>query len=304
MKRRDFIQSTAGTLAAAAAFTNTSEAAHHVKGKFDISIAAWSWNKMFRGERNFVNRPMSDQIDLCKAAGVTGLELVNQYFQSPTNRYLQGFKKKADDEGIKILLVMIDGETDMNSPELKDRKQAIIDHRKWIDIAATLGCHSVRCNAGYFSRNITPEESTKYAAESFSHLSEYAMQYNMNVIIENHGGLSSDPDWLVGLMKAVDMDNFGTLPDFGNFPHDGKLNYEIDIYDAVDKMMPYAKAVSAKCFDFGADGNETKIDFEKMMEIVFKHNYHGYVGVEYEGSRLNDIDGIAAAIKLLKKFQA
>ncbi len=303
MDRRHFIQTSGGALAATAAVANLSEGAHHVKGKFDISIAAWSWNKMFRGKNNFVNRPMADQIDLAKEAGVTGLELVNQYFQSPTNRYLNGFKKKADDEGIKILLVMIDGETDMNSPDLKDRKQAFIDHRKWVDIAAVLGCHSVRCNAGYFSGNISSEDSMKYAAESFSELSEYAMQYNMNVIIENHGGLSSDPEWLVGLMKMVDRNNFGTLPDFGNFPHDNH-QYKIDIYKAVDRMMPYAKAVSAKCFDFDEDGNEKFIDFEKMMEIVFKHNYHGYVGVEYEGGRLNDIEGVAACIKLLKRFQA
>lgn len=293
MKRRDFIQTTAGTIAAAATLTNTASA--EVKGKFDISIAAWSWHKMFFAG----DIKMTDQIDLCKKAGATGLELVNQFFPSPMNRYLKDFSKKANDEGIKVLLIMIDGETDMNSPELKDRKQAVIDHRKWVDIAAVLSCHSVRCNAGYFSQNITPEDSMKYAAESFSELSEYAMSSNMNVIIENHGGLSSDAKWLTGLMKMVDKSNFGTLPDFGNFPRD-----KVDIYEAVDMMMPYAKAVSAKCYDFGDDGNETTIDFEKMMGIVLKHNYHGHVGVEYEGSRLSELDGIDACIKLLKRFQA
>jgi sugar phosphate isomerase/epimerase len=297
MKRRDFIQTSAGTLAAAAMFTQTAKA--EVKGKFDISVAAWSWHKMFfSGEIKMI-----DQIDLTKKAGATGLEMVNQFFASPMNRYLQDLTKKADSEGIKLLLIMIDGETDMNSPELKTRNQAIIDHRKWIDIAAVLGCHSVRCNAGYFSENITPEDSMKYAAESFTTLSDYAMQYNMNVIIENHGGLSSDPDWLVGLMKAVGKSNFGTLPDFGNFPNDGKHNYSIDIYDAVNKMMPYAKAYSAKCFDFDENGNETKIDFGKMMEIAFNHNYNGFVGVEYEGNRLGELEGIDACVKLLQRFQ-
>lgn len=298
MKRRDFIQTTAGTMAAAAAFTNTAGA--EVKGKFDISIAAWSWNKMFFSG----DIKMTDQIDLCKKAGATGLELVNQFFPSPMNRYLKDFSKKAENEGIKVLLIMIDGETDMNSPELKDRKQAVIDHRKWVDIAAVLGCHSVRCNAGYFTENITAEDSMKYAAESFSELSEYAMSYNMNVIIENHGGLSSDAKWLTGLMKMVDKSNFGTLPDFGNFPSNREGKFQVDIYESVDMMMPFAKAVSAKCHDFGEDGNETRIDYAKMMEIVFKHNYHGFVGVEYEGSRLSELDGIDACIKLLKRFQA
>lgn len=292
MDRRRFIGISGGTLLAAAPALSARTAEVNVKGKFDISVAAWSWHKMFfAGEIT-----QMDQIQLTKEAGATGLELVNSFFPSPQYTYLNQFKKAAADEGIEILLIMCDGEGSMNEPDFKARRQAVINHRKWVDIAAVLGCHSIRCNAGY--ADVDPADGMKYAADCFYELCEYARSYGINVIIENHGGPSSDPDWLTGLMKMVGVDNFGTLPDFGNFPD------HIDRYGAVEAMMPYAKAVSAKCHDFGEDGNETRTDFARMMKIVFDAGYHGYVGVEYEGNRLGEKEGVKACVELLKRFQA
>ena len=292
MDRRKFIVTTGGAVLAPMAMAGAAgnqEGA--VKGKFKISIAAWTWHKMFeRGEIT-----MMDQIGLAKKAGGVGLELVNRFFPSPQYDYLKAFLKRAEDEGICILLIMCDDEGNMNDPDLKERNQSVINHRKWLDIAAVLGCHSIRCNVGY--ARVTPEEGLRNAAESFYDLCQYAKPYGLNVIIENHGGMSSDPEWLVSLMKTVGLDNFGTLPDFGNFS-EGQ-----DIYGAVKAMMPYAKAVSAKSYDFDAAGNETTIDYEKMIPIVLEAGYHEYLGVEFEGDRMSELDGADAGVKLLKRFQ-
>lgn len=295
MERRQFLQRAGSAALSAGAFLSMAErSSAEVKGKFDISVAAWSWNKMFFGGKI----KMTDQIRLAKEAGATGLELVNQFFPSPMYRYLEEFKKRAEDEGIKIVLIMCDGEGSMYSPDFRERRQAVINHKKWLDIGAVLGCHCIRCNAG--EGNVEPREALRNAADSFNELAAYARQYNMSVTIENHGGLSSDYKWLTALMKEVGVNNFGTLPDFGNF-YSEDPDYR---YAAVEAMMPYAKAVSAKCYDFGPDGKETKIDYERMMKLVFDYNYHGFVGVEYEGERLGEQEGTKACVDLLKTFQA
>lgn len=289
MERRDFLkQAGVAALAGSALMRGAAAAADK---KFQISIAAWSVHKAFYEN----GMKMIDQPAFCKSMGVHGLELVNSFFISPQHRYLMDFKKAADDNEVTILLIMCDGERDMASPDKAIRMGAAKDHHKWVDIAEVLGCHSIRCNSG--SGKPGDKEAVKRAAESFTELSDYAAQANINVIIENHGGLSSYPDDLVSLMKAVDKPNFGTLPDFGNFPD------EVDRYDAVQKMMPYAKAVSAKCHDFDEQGNETKTDYTKMMGIVLEAGYNGWVGIEYEGSRLSEPDGVKACIKLLERFQ-
>lgn len=286
------------TLAAASLMGLAPASQAAVKGKFEISVAAWSWHKMlFAGEVKQIDQPR-----LAREAGATGLELVNAFFPSPQYAYLQELNTVAASEGIKILLIMCDSEGSMYAPDIKERRQAVINHRKWLDIAAVLGCHSIRCNAGH--GEIPADEAMKNAADSFFELSTYARQYGLNVTIENHGGLSSDPEWLVGLMKMVGLDNFGTLPDFGNFSRDSEGKHTIDIYEAVKAMMPYAKAVSAKTYDFDENGNETQVDFAKMMQVVFDAGYHGYVGVEYEGSRLSELDGIKATVELLKRYKA
>ena len=292
MNRRDFLQ-TAGTVGAVIAAAPGIQTAFAATGKkkYEISMAAWSVHKMFfAGEITQIQMP-----DLCKDLGIGGLELVNSFFPSPQYEYLKDLKKHAEDCGVKILLIMCDSEGTMDHEDKKERMQAVKNLHKWVDIAAVLGCHSIRCNSGHGKPG--DMEAVKRAAESFSALVEYGKSNGINIIIENHGGFSSDPKSLIALMEMVNDDCFGTLPDFGNFPK------ETDKYDAVDKMMPYAKAVSAKCFDFNDSGDETVIDYQRMMEIVLKHDYHGYVGIEYEGGRLSERDGIIACKKLLERYQ-
>ena len=289
MQRRDFVK-TAGVAAMTGAAI--AKGAFAADNKFRISVAAWSMHKaFFAGEMEMMAQPA-----FLKELGIGGLELVNTFFKSPQYSYLQQFKKEAENNGVEILLIMCDGEGDMASEDKAFRMLSAKNHHKWVDIAHVLGCHSIRCNSG--SGKPGDKEAVKRAAESFSELSDYAAQAGLNVIIENHGGLSSYPDDLVSLMKAVGKPNFGTLPDFGNFPDD------VDRYDAVEKMMPYAKAVSAKCHDFDdRTGMETRTDYDKMMKIVLDAGYDGWVGIEYEGSRLSERDGILACKKLLEKYR-
>jgi sugar phosphate isomerase/epimerase len=192
-----------------------------------------------------------------------------------------------------------------NSDEAK-RLTAVEGHYRWVEAAKELGCHSIRVNARSNTK-LSPEEQQKLVADGLRRLSEFAAQHGLNVIVENHGGLSSDGKWLTGVMKLVDRKNCGTLPDFGNFRiSDGKNGpaKEYDRYLGVDELMSFAKGVSAKSHNFDEQGNETDTDFFKMMDIVVKkHGYHGYCGIEYEGSKLSEPEGIRATKKLLERVR-
>ena len=257
-----------------------------------ISLAAWSLHNAFFAKE-------LDQLGMlktCAELGIHGFELVNTFFPSPQYAYLRHVRKQADEQGIELLLIMCDLEGDLGHPERDKRIQAAHNHRKWIDIAAVLGCHAIRVNAR--GDESDPAAMHDRCAEALRPLLEYAGGAGVDVMIENHGGLSSDPDWLCSLMELVKSPRLGTLPDFGNFPP------EIDRYAAVEKLMRHAKAVSAKCYDFGADGNETKIDFARMVQIVESAGYKGHVGIEFEGERLGEREGIAACKALLERLIA
>lgn len=265
------------------------------KSPFKISLAQWSWHKRLFGRAE----PKLENLDFVKEAhalGITAVEYVNIFFKDKANdtKYLAEMKKRAGDLGVKSVLIMCDDEGALGDPEPRLRSSAVRNHHKWIRAAKYLGCHSIRVNA--YSKG-AGDEQQKLAADGLRKLSEYAAEHDINVIVENHGGLSSDGQWLTGVIKKVDLPNCGTLPDFGNFPP------ETDIYDAVEILMPYAKSVSAKSYDFDEKGDETRIDYYRMMKIVLDAGYKGYVGIEYEGDRLSETDGIIATKKLLEKIR-
>ncbi len=254
-----------------------------------ISLTAWSLHREFFARHT----DQLGMIDATRDLGIDAIELVNTFFPSPQYAYLKTLRQRADDAGVRVLLIMCDGEGSMASPERDKRMLAAKNHHKWVDIAAVLGCYSIRCNTG---ARLGDPEALERCAESFAALVEYADASAINVLIENHGELSSDAGWLASLMQRVDHPRFGTLPDFGNWPSDA------DKYDGVRKLMPWAKAVSAKCYDFDAAGNETTIDFPRMVQIVGEAAYNGYVGIEYEGTRLPEREGIAACQRLLERY--
>ena len=262
---------------------------------FKISLAQWSLNKRLFGKAG----QKLDNLDFAKTAaelGFDAIEYVNAFFKNKALdvRYLAEMKKRAGDNGVKSLLIMCDGEGMLGDPDSAKRDQAVQNHLKWLRAARFLGCHSIRVNA---ASEGSYDEQLKLAADGLSRLSEHGKNFGLNVIVENHWGLSSDGKWLSSVMKKVNMTNCGTLPDFGNFPK------EVDKYEAVDMLMPYAKAVSAKSYDFDENGNETSIDYYRMMDVVLDHGYDGYVGVEYEGERLTEEEGIIATRKLLEKIR-
>lgn len=264
---------------------------------FKISLAEWSLHRtLFDGKL--------DHLDFSKVAkndyGIEAVEYVNQFFKDKAKdqKYLADLKQRGDDLGVTHVLIMIDGEGALGDPDEKARKQAVQNHHQWVDAAKFLGCHSIRVNA---HSEGSYEEQQKRAADGLRQLTEYGASEGIGVIVENHGGLSSNGEWLAGVVKLVDHPNFGTLPDFANFQiEEGKW---YDRYKGVDELMPYAKAVSAKSHDFDADGNCIETDYKKMMEIVLKHGYHGFLGVEYEGNKLSEPEGIKATKKLLEKVR-
>lgn len=305
MNRRSFLQGAAAggallTLGASGGIVLADEPTGNPRpGKiqpFKISLAQWSLHRALRaGEFDNLDFPRVAREDY----GIEAVEFVNQFFKDKArdSAYLKDLKKRADDQGVTCVLIMIDGEGDLSLPEKAERDKAVDNHKKWVDAASALGCHAIRVNTG----NHYGPDNVKAVAEACTTLAEYGAKQKISVICENHGGPSSDPDSIIALMKAVDNPNFGTLPDFGNFPQkDGK--YTIDIYDAIARMMVYAKGVSAKSFDFDDQGNETKLDFARIMKIVSDAGYTSYVGIEYEGNRLGEPEGIKATKKLLERL--
>lgn len=293
-RRRFLVQSSLSIGAAAIAASSFRSLAFAAANElpFKISLAQWSLHKTLFGKK-------LDNLDFAKTAktefGIEGIEYVNQFFKDKAKdtAYLTEMKKRAEDNGVTSVLIMVDGEGELGHAEDAQRTKAVENHYKWVDAAKFLGCHSIRVNA---STSKPFEEGSKLAADGLRRLSEYAAKVDINVIVENHGGLSSDGKWLSQTIAATKQKNCGTLPDFGNF-------YEYDRYQGVTDLMPYAKAVSAKTYDFDEAGNETKIDYTKMMKIVLDAGYHGWVGIEYEGGKLDEYAGIKATKALLEKLQ-
>ncbi|HWB09640.1 MAG TPA: sugar phosphate isomerase/epimerase family protein [Pirellulales bacterium] len=261
---------------------------------YRISLAEWSLHRTLREGK-------LDNLDFAKAAkndyGVDAIEYVNQFFKDKAGdkNYLGELKGRAQDHGVKTLLIMIDGEGDLGDADETKRKQAVENHYRWVEAARFLGCHSIRVNAASSGRY---QEQLDRAADGLRRLTEFAESHEINVIVENHGGLSSNGQWLSEVIKKVGMKRCGTLPDFGNF--DLGEDEQYDRYKGVAELMPFAKAVSAKSHDFDDQGNETQTDYRRMMKLVVDAGYHGYVGIEYEGSKLSEPEGIRATKRLLE----
>lgn len=268
------------------------------KAPFEISLAEWSLHKaLFKKEIDNLNFAKIAREDF----GIGAIEFVNSFFKDKAKdmAYLKDLNQRAKDYGVIHHLIMVDGEGALGDPDEAKRTQAVENHYRWVDAAKFLGCKMIRVNAQ--SRG-TAEEQMKLAADGLRRLTDYGAKAKIAVVVENHGGLSSNGQWLAGVMKQVNHPNCGTLPDFGNFRISKDEQY--DRYKGVTELMPFAKAVSAKSHDFDEAGNETEIDYLKMMKIVAAAGYKGWVGIEYEGNKLGEMDGIRATKKLLEKVRA
>ncbi len=263
---------------------------------FDISLAQWSLNKaLFGGQLDNLDFPAyaRDKFD------IHAVEYVNQFFKDADTEYIKGLLKRTQDIGVKNVLIMVDGEGNLGDTDEERRKKAVENHYRWVEHAHILGCHSIRVNAG--GRG-TAEEVAYAATRSLRTLSQFAADYSINVIVENHGGYSSRASWLVSVIRNTGMVNCGVLPDFGNFVVDRRPGGEkYDLYLGMTELMPLAKGVSAKSHNFDEEGNEVDKDFYRLLKIVKDAGFRGYIGIEYEGRDLTQDEGVMATKNLLIK---
>ncbi len=292
MDRRDFLEAT---------ILGVASLGFSADPLFRISLAEWSFHRaLFSGalsHLDFITRARKDY-------GLDGVEYVNQFFMDKARdqAYLREMKSRAEGEGVRSLLIMCDSEGDLGDPAAAERARAVENHRKWVEAAKALGCHSVRVNARS-NPDLPFEEQEKLAADGLRSLCELADPHGIGVLVENHGGLSSNGTWLAAVMKRVAHPRVGTLPDFGNFRLRETPEEWYDRYKGVTELMPYARAVSAKSHNFDDRGEETGTDFHKMMRIVLDAGYRGYVGIEYEGEILSEPQGVEKTKALLVKVR-
>ena len=308
MYRREFLKNSALSIP----LFSCSNFANSVGDKlfFEIGLAQWSFNRA-------ITSGEMDNLDFVKVAkkkfDINVVEYVNQFFfnKAKDKNYLKEMLNISDDLGVKNYLIMIDDEGDLGDTNKHKRLLAIENHKKWVEAANILGCDHIRVNAQGFGSEV---EVAKNATESLSVLGQFSKPFNIDIIVENHGGYSSNAKWLVDVIKNTNQTNVGTLPDFGNFCVKSKKNelsdwgsssegcdYEYDRYLGVEEMMPFARSVSAKSYEFDDEGNSIEIDYYKMLKIIKEFGYNGYISIEYEGEKYSEYEGILLTKKLLEK---
>lgn len=304
--RRLFLNRVAGAAGLAmlskAAIANRIAAA----GWFEISLAEWSFHKaLFAKKMTNLDFPVISK----KEFGINVVEYVNAFFKDKAENtsYLNQLLQRCKDNGVKNHLIMIDDEGDLANLNDKIRKKAIENHYKWVGAAKYLGCATIRVNA----RGEGPEQEVQKAAiDGIGRLGEYAAKENINVIVENHGGNSSNGQWMLGVLKGINKPNVGMLPDLGNFcikreeskEGYGKCLEEYDKYKGVEELMPFAKGVSAKTMEFDENGNCIETDYDRMMKIIKDSGFKGYIGIEHEGENTSEEEGVRKTKAILEKY--
>ena len=295
MNRRKFIHTSFGTVGALAtgSISAIAKKQSSQKALFDISLAEWSLHKtIWKKELTNMDFPKYAKDEF----GIHAVEYVNTFFKDKAkdSTYLKELKQRTADEGIANILIMIDNEGRIGAADDKKRMNTVENHKKWVEAAKFLGCHSIRVNA--FGEGKDKKEKASHVIDGLSKLSTFAKDFDINIIVENHGGLSSDGAWLKQVLTDVNMDNCGSLPDFGNF-------HGYDRYQGIQDLIPFAKGVSAKSREFNDAGDEIQTDFYKAMQICLDAGYHGHVGIEFEGRKISEQDGIRKTLALLEKVR-
>ena len=283
--------------------SNSYGADNSMAGFFEISLAEWSFHRaLFAKKMTNLDFPVVAK----QQYGINAVEYVNQFFKDKAEdtNYLNELLKRCKDNGLKNHLIMCDGEGELGDLDDAKRMKAVENHYKWVNAAKYLGCKTIRVNAAGTG---TAQDVQKAAIDGLGRLAEYGAKENINVIVENHGGYSSNGEWLTGVMKSINKPNIGVLPDFNNFcikREGGKCTEEYDRYKGVTEMMPYAKGASAKTIDFDANGNCIETDYYRMLKIIKDSGFHGYLGIEYEGEKASEDEGVRKTKALLEKVAA
>ena len=277
-----------------------------------ISLAEWSLHRALEaGKIDHLDFPSIAMKDY----QIPTVEYVNGFFggkkmdfkeAGKNSDYLNELLKRSKDAGVFNHLIMVDDEGPLALPDDKVRLQAVDDHKKWVEAAKFLGCLTVRVN---LHGDGSPDEKKAASIDSLSRLGEFAKPMNINIVVENHGHESSNGAWVADVMKQVNRPNVGTLPDFGNFclsqdwgsTQDECKDY-YDRYQGVKEMLPFAKGVSAKTYDFDSNGEQPKMDYKRLLDIVKASGFKGFIGVEFEGNTQPEEEGIRKTKLLLEKY--
>jgi len=265
------------------------------KSSWPISLAQWSLHRALKsGDLAAEDFPAFTR----EHFEIPGVEYVNTFFKdrSTDDTWLEALRARCDASRVRSLIIMVDGEGALGDPADSGRAKAVDNHRRWLHAAKTLGCHGIRVNV---PSEGTPEQQRDLCAKGLASLLKHAEDMDLSIMIENHGGLSSNGAWLASLIETVDHPRLGTLPDFGNFTLDWETGEQYDRYTGVDELLPRAKALSAKSHEFNEAGDEVRTDYGRMFELVRKHGYTGWIGVEYEGDALSELEGIKRTRDLL-----
>ena len=283
-----------------------------VNSDLKISLAEWSLHRAIEaGKIDHLDFPVIAKRDY----GISAVEYVNGLFggnkmtfkeAAKNSAYLSELLKRSKDAGVFNHLIMIDDEGPLALPDDKVRLVAVDDHKKWIEAAKFLGCLTVRVN---LHGDGSPDDKKKASVDSLSRLGDFAKTMNINVVVENHGHESSNGAWVADVMKQVNRKNVGTLPDFGNFclsqdwgTTQGECKDYYDRYEGVKEMLPFAKGVSAKTYDFDSNGAQPKMDYKRLIDIVKTSGFKGYIGVEFEGNTQPEEEGIRKTKLLIEKY--
>jgi Xylose isomerase-like TIM barrel len=283
----------------------------HASG-IEISLAQWSLHRALKaGKLDHLDFPAKAKKDF----GIGTVEYVNGFFggtkmnfkdAAKNSEYLKELLRRSKDAGVINHLIMVDDEGPLALPVDKERLEAVDNHKKWIEAAKFLGCTTVRVN---LHGDGAPDAKKTASVDSLSRLGEFAKPMNINVVVENHGSDSSNGKWVAGVMKQVNKPNVGTLPDFGNFcishpwgtTQDGCDN-AYDRYEGIKELLPFAKGVSAKTYDFDNNGEQPQMDYKRLIEIVMSSGFKGYIGIEFEGNTQPEEEGILKTKRLLEKY--
>jgi L-ribulose-5-phosphate 3-epimerase len=293
LHRRDFLLA-AGAAMAAASLPSRAAAVP----KYEITLGQWSFNRALRAKE-------LDNLDFAaKAAelGFQGVDYVDTFFKDKASdsAYLAEMKKRSDGAGLVNDLILVDSAGAIGDADAAARAKALDDHKRWLEAAKALGCRGIRVNA---VSSGTPDEQRQRVIEGTRALADFADGLGLDILIENHGGLSSDAVWLDAVVRGIAHPRCGSLADFGNWSLGGGKWY--DRYKGVAELVPTARGISVKAHSFDASGNETETDFAKMMKIVVDGGYRGrFLEIEYEGAGLSETEGTRAAKALLERTLA
>ena len=258
--------------------------------RFQIGIQEYTFHRWIgSGKLDHLDYPALAKDKL----GITHIEYWNRPFKEKhtDKKYVGELVKRTTGEGMKNVLILVDAKNQLDSKDAQARSQAVDEHKGWVDCAAQLGCDAIRVNCRSGGNR---DENLENAAMGLGALCDYAKETGVKIVIEPHGGNSQDPDWLLAAMKKINKPNAGLLPDFNNF---GRYNR----YDGVIKSLPYAPAVCAKALRFDDKGNETNTDFYKMIKIIYDSSYSGVISIEFEGHRVDPIEGSLKTKALIQK---